>query len=298
MALGQTFVGNYRMFHLIRAGSVYEIWTVRPISETTPYAMKWLPPGPKYDRSTVGELKHEFQVGSSLDHPAIIKTYEFDITNNGAYLLLELYKKLNLKQRIIAHYQRLHPYAQTILINAAAGLAHMHEHGWVHRDVKPDNFLIGEKGEVKLIDFNLSRKRPGALAKMVGLKTKVQGTHSYMPPEQIRGQRVDKSADIYSFGCVVHELLSGKPPFTGNSPVELLQRHLRARPPSLTVADKNIVPEFAAFVQTMMAKDPKDRPTSMKDVQMEIRQQKMFYNPPQAPADEETADEPEEEETV
>jgi serine/threonine protein kinase len=82
-------------------------------------------------------------------------------------------------------------------------------------------------------------------------------------------------------GCVVHELLSGKPPFTANTPAELLQRHLRAKPPSLTVVDKNITPEFAAFVQRMMAKDPAERPATMKEVQMDFRAHKIFYNPPQ-----------------
>jgi serine/threonine-protein kinase len=288
MASGQTFVGNYRMYHLIRAGSVYEIWTVRPMSETTPYAMKWLPPGAKFTRRAVSDLRHEFAVGASLDHPSIIKTYEFQVTNNGAYLLLELFKNLNMKQRIITNYRKLHPNLTQILINSAAGLAELHEKGWVHRDIKPDNYLLSEDGHVKLIDFNLTRKRPGSLTKLLGMKSKVvQGTHSYMSPEQIRGQQVDAKADIYSFGCVVHELLSGKPPFTGNSPAELLQRHLRSKPPSLTVADKNIVPEFAAFVQRMMAKDPAERPDSMKEVQMEVRTQKIFYNPPQPPPEEE-----------
>jgi serine/threonine protein kinase len=118
---------------------------------------------------------------------------------------------------------------------------------------------------------------------------KVQGTHSYMAPEQIRGQQVDARADIYSFGCMVHEFFSGKPPFTANTPNELLQRHLRSKPPDLTVVDKNITPEFARYVQSMMAKEPKDRPAIMKDVMMEIKTQKIFYNTPQPPAVEDAA---------
>ena len=137
---------------------------------------------------------------------------------------------------------------------------------------------------MKLIDFNLARKPAGGLGKLFGGKTKVQGTHSYMSPEQIRGQSLDVRADVYSFGCMVHEFFSGKPPFTANSPNELLQRHLSTKPQPLTVFDKNITPEFAAYVQRMMAKDPKDRPDNMKDVMMEIKTQKIFYNPPQPPA--------------
>ena len=286
MATGQQFVGNYRMYHLIRAGSVYEIWAVRPMSETTPFAMKWLPPGPKHSHSAVAELRHEFLVGSSLDHSGIIKTYEFKTTSNGAYLLLELFKVLNMKQQILAGYRKLHPLAKEILVNAAAGLAHLHDKGWVHRDVKPDNFLLGDDGVVKLIDFNLSRKTGGALSRLLKRRSKIQGTYSYMSPEQIRGQAIDRRTDIYSFGCVMHELLSGKPPFTGNSPNELLQRHLRSKPPTLTVIDKNIVPEFATFVQRLMAKEPAERPATMRDVQMEIRAMKIFYTPPQEPQNE------------
>jgi eukaryotic-like serine/threonine-protein kinase len=281
----QQFVGKYRLFHLIRGGRFYEIWAVRPPTETTVYAMKWLPKGEHYVREHINGLKHEYQVGSTLDHPGIIKTYEFDNTSNGAYMLLELFKVQNMKQQIISGgYKKLLPRAKNILAGCAAGMAHMHEKGWIHRDIKPDNFLLRDDDVVKLIDFNLALKPAGGLSKLFGGKMGVAGTHSYMSPEQIRGQTQDFRADVYSFGCMIHEFFSGKPPFSANSPNELLQRHLSNRPQSLTVFDKNITPEFANYVLRMMAKDPKDRPASMKDVMMEIKTQKIFYNPPQPPS--------------
>lgn len=285
----QHFVGNYRMFHLIRAGAIYEIWAVRPVSETKPFAMKWLPPGPKYSRSAVNELRHEYQVGESLDHPNVIKTYEFDTTSNGAYLLLELFKVFNLKQQLVSGgYKKLHYRAKEILVGAANGLAHFHEHGWVHRDIKPDNFLVGDDNTVKLIDFNLARKPAGALSKLFfASKASVQGTRSYIAPEQIRGQQVDTRADIYSFGCMLHEFFSGAPPFTAGSPNELLQKQLKSKPPDLSVVDKNIMVEFARYVQAMMAKDPKDRPSKMKEVMIEIKTQRIFHNKPLPPSEEE-----------
>ncbi len=286
MSATQQIVGNYRMFHLIRAGAIYEIWAVRPVSENTPYAMKWLPPGSKYSRATVSELKHEYTVGSALDHPNVIKTYDFGNTSNGAYMLLELFKVPNLKQQIISGgYKKLHHRAKAILSSVAASLAHLHEKGWIHRDIKPDNFLLRDDDVIKLIDFNLARKPAGGLSKLFAGKSKVQGTHSYMAPEQIRGQSLDGRADIYAFGCMVHEFFTGKPPFTANSPNELLQRHLSSKPQPLTVFDKNITPEFASYVQRMMAKDPKDRPANMKDVMMELKTQKMYYNLPQPPSE-------------
>jgi eukaryotic-like serine/threonine-protein kinase len=282
----QQIVGNYRMFHLIRAGAIYEIWAVRPVSENTAYAMKWLPPGPKYGRSTVAELKHEFQVGSLLEHPSVIKTLDFGNTNNGAYMLLELFKVPNLKQQIISGgYKKLHHRAKTILAAAAAGVAHLHDKGWIHRDIKPDNFMVRDDNVVKLIDFNLAQKPAGGLSKLFGKTRVIKGTHSYMSPEQIRGQALDFRADVYSFGCMLHEFFSGKTPFSANSPTELLQRHLSNKPQPLTVFDKNITPEFSTYVLRMMAKDPAERPNTMKDVMMEIKTQRIFYNAPPPPAE-------------
>jgi eukaryotic-like serine/threonine-protein kinase len=282
----QQIVGNYRMFHLIRAGAIYEIWAVRPVSENTPYAMKWLPPGQKYDRSNVAELKHEYQVGIQLDHPACIKTLDFGNTNNGAFMLLELFKVPNLKQQIISGgYKKLAHRAKAILTACAAGVAHLHDKGYIHRDIKPDNFMLRDDDAVKLIDFNLAMKPASGLGKLFGGRTKVQGTHSYMSPEQIRGQALDVRADVYSFGCMLHEFFTGKTPFSANSPTELLQRHLSNKPQPLTVFDKNITPEFSSFVLKMMAKDPKDRPANMKDVMMEIKTQRIFYNQPQPPTE-------------
>jgi len=283
------FVGKYRLFHLIRGGVIYEIWAVRPPAENTVYAMKWLPKGRHHTREHISGLKHEYIVGSSLDHRACIRTYEYDNTSNGAYMLLELFKTPNLKQHIIGGYKNLHYRAKEIFSEAAAGLAHLHERGWIHRDIKPDNFLVADDNSVKLIDFNLTQKPAGALGKLFGMKSTIQGTKSYMSPEQVRGQALDTRADIYSFGCMLHEFLSGKPPFTANSPNELLQCHLTSKPPDLTVVDKNITPEFAKYVQSMMAKDMADRPSSMKDVMMEIKSQKIFYNKPQPPAPDEQA---------
>jgi eukaryotic-like serine/threonine-protein kinase len=291
MPAAQQFVGNYRMYHLIRAGALYEIWAVRPMSETTPYAMKWLPPGPKYSRFNVSELRHEYNVGVTLDHPNVIKTYDFGNTSNGAYMLLELFKVPNLKQQIISGgYKKLLHRAKPILVAAAAGMAHLHEKGWIHRDVKPDNFLVREDDVVKLIDFNLAQKPAGGLSRLFGGKSKVvKGTHSYMSPEQIRGEALDLRADIYSFGCMLHEFFTGKPPFTANTPNELLQRHLTSKPQPLTVFDKNIMPDFAALVSRMMAKERQVRPANMKDVMMEIKTQKMFYSPPAPPSEEDEA---------
>jgi eukaryotic-like serine/threonine-protein kinase len=284
MSAGREFVGPYRMFHLIRAGALFEIWAVRPVAETTAYAMKWLPPGSRYDRATAAQLKHEFEVGKTLDHPSIIKTYDFGgSSKDGAYVVMELFKTPNLKQQIQGQLEHLHWRLDTILLECAQALEHMHERGWVHRDIKPDNFLVDENNHIRLIDFNLTRKIKKGLGKLFGNKAPVQGTYSYMAPEQIRGQGADERADIYSFGCMVYELITGKLPFTGTSASELLNKHLRTKPTHVSVLNKNVHADFADLLHRMLAKDAKDRPDSLKEFMRDLKAGRVFQIKPRKP---------------
>jgi eukaryotic-like serine/threonine-protein kinase len=283
MSAGREFVGPYRMFHLIRAGALFEIWAVRPVAETTAYAMKWLPPGSRYDRSTANQLKHEYEVGKSLDHPSIIKTYDFGNGKDGAYLVMELFKTPNLKQQIQGDLSHLHWRLDRILMECAEALEYLHQKGWVHRDIKPDNFLVNEENHIRLIDFNLTRKVKTGLGKLLGGRMAVQGTYSYMSPEQIRGQALDQRADIYSFGCMVYELISGRLPFTATSPSELLNKHLRMKPTPITVLNKNVHADFADLLHRMLAKDPKDRPDSLKEFMRDLKAGRVFQVKPRKP---------------
>jgi len=273
------------MFHLIRAGATYEIWSVRPLAENSVYAMKWLPPGERYTRAAVAALRHEYIVGKTLDHPNIIRIHEFGTCKDGAYLTMEIYRFPNLKQRIHLGAAKLHYYLPQLIGQMIASLAHLHEKGWVHRDVKPDNFLVDDDYNVRLIDFNLAQRQQGKLARLLSVRGKVQGTQSYISPEQIRGQVADYRSDYYSLGCVIYEMVHGKPPFTGTSSNELLNKHLRSKPPSLTVINKDIDPQFAQFVQQMMAKAPEERPESLAQWSQDLKLHQIFRNPPRLPVE-------------
>ena len=285
MSAGREFVGPYRMFHLIRAGALFEIWAVRPVAEQTAYAMKWLPPGSRHNRASAAELKHEFAVGKTLDHPSIIKTYDYGTGKDGTYLVMELFKTPNLKQQIQFGIERLHWRLDTILDEAAQALDHLHQKGWVHRDIKPDNFLVNDDNHVRLIDFNLSRKIKKGIGKLLGGKSPVQGTYSYMAPEQIRGLAVDERADVYSFGCMVYELMSGKVPFTGTNMADLLNKHLKSKPTPLGMLQKNVQPEFAELVHRMLAKDPKDRPETLREFRQALKAGRCFHIKPKRPVE-------------
>ena len=150
-----------------------------------------------------------------------------------------------MKQRLRQGIEAIAAHVPKIAVQAAEGLAYFNCHGWVHRDIKPDNFLVADGGDVKLIDFALARRQGGLLSRLFSPRSQVQGTKTYMPPEQIRGKPLDERADIYSLGCTLYELVAGKPPFTGASVKVLLGRHLNDPPPRLEEDNRRVTPEFA-----------------------------------------------------
>jgi serine/threonine protein kinase len=198
---------------------------------------------------------------------------------------MEWFPAPNLKRRIRSKEEtdKILHLLPKIIEQAAEGLARMHSLGWVHRDVKPDNFLVNDKGEVKVIDFGLAQKAKRGLWKLLCPKSKRQGTPSYMSPEQIRCEPLDQRADVYSFGCILYEIFVGNPPFTGSKLDELFQKHLKAPPPALEATERNLTTEFAQLVRRCLAKERAARPDSMEDVLGELRSGKIFRIQPRRP---------------
>ena len=195
------------------------------------------------------------------------------------FLVLEYCGSQNVKQMIQEGLEEFLPRVPAVVRQCAQGLSYLHEQGWLHRDVKPDNFMV-QDGVTKLIDFSLSAKAKKGLSRLLGGRSKVQGTRSYMSPEQIRGEVLDVRADIYSFGCSVFEMLTGRPPFTAESADELLTKHLKASVPTLMVAANNVTEEFAELIIRAMAKKVQERPSSFNDFIRELDHIKVFTKPP------------------
>jgi serine/threonine protein kinase len=236
------------------------------------------------NRDQVNLLKREFSVGRGLDHPHVIHIYDFHQTRTAVYLVMELFPAQNVKQVFLqSGPEGIAYYVPRIAEQAATSLGYLHEQGWIHRDVKPDNFLMNREGTVKLIDFALAERRKGILGKLISSKTKIQGTRSYMSPEQIRGRGVDERSDIYGLGCMLQELISGKPPFTGGNTQELLTKHLRNAPPPLEAAGRDVTPEFAQLVRKMLAKKPANRPQNMNEVLRGLQSLQVFNRIPAPP---------------
>jgi len=231
------------------------------------------------DGEQVGYLRNEFKVGLDIKHPQVIDVFNFDIDHSGTpFLTMEWFPAPNLKRRIRTKDDRekLYPFMPTIVEHAAEGLGWMHTRGWVHRDVKPENFLVDDAGQVKLIDFGLAQRPSGWLTKLLPSRLKRQGTASYMSPEQIRCGALDQRADVYSFGCMLHEIVAGVPPYTGSTQEDLFGKHLKAAVPPLEAADKNVTADFANLVRRCLSKDAARRPASVQEVLEEFRKIRMY----------------------
>ena len=278
------FLGPYRLARLIRMGNSCQVWEAIESNTGERFALKVLRPDHRSNKEEINFLKNEYAVGKALVHPSIIKMYDLVLENESPFLVLELFSELNMKQALRRGPESLAYMLDKIILQSCESLWCMHEKGFVHCDIKPDNFLVSRDGDVKLIDFTISQKVRTGLAKLFGGKAKnISGTKSYMSPEQIRGSQLDQRSDVYSFGCVLFELATGKPPYTGTSPNDLLNKHLSAPIPSPLVSNDNVTPEYANVIKKAMAKKSEQRFDSMWELLKTMRVTKIFKRPPRIP---------------
>ncbi len=278
------FLGPYRLARLIRLGSSCQVFEAIEANTGQRFALKVLRPDHRQNREEIASLRHEFEVAKDLAHPNLIRIYDFVTDVETPFLVLELFSELNMKQALRRGPDSLAFMLDKVLEQCVESLYYLHSKGFVHCDVKPDNFLVSRHGEVKLIDFTISQKVAKGLSKLFAFKKKtIQGTRSYMSPEQINGLSLDGRSDVYSMGCVMYELVTGRPPFTGVSPNDLLNKHISAQIPSPLVVNDNVTSEYANLVRNMMAKKPEGRPESMWDVLKMVRGIKIFKKPPRIP---------------
>ena len=276
------YLGPYRLLNVVHTGHASQIWQAFDDANGRMVGVKTLLQlSADTEREQLKFLRQEYAVGHTIAHPRIIQMYAFDWDRGQPYLAMEWFSAPNMKQRMQAGMDKIRPMIPGIIERAAEALAYFNSKGWVHRDIKPDNFLVADDGDVKLIDFALAKRARRGLAKLFATRAKIQqGTKSYMSPEQIRGLPLDERADLYSFGCTVFELVGGKPPFTGTSTADLLNKHLRSSPPSLEAQNPNVTPEFAQLIRRSMAKDPAARPKTVDDFLTEFRMIRVFKRTP------------------
>jgi serine/threonine protein kinase len=269
-------LGPLKLVQQLGVGRHCEIWEALDTASKARLAVKVIVPGKAKDADQRKLLEHELKVAKSVSHPTVIRIDRLSDEGGLPHLVMELFPHPNLKKQIAAGVETLAPRLQRIVTETALALDHLHGRGWVHRDVKPDNILAAPDGQVKLIDLAIAQAKPGLFGKLLGGSGPVQGSPSYMSPEQIRGQLLDARADIYSLGCVLFELLAGKPPFSSPNTNDLLNKHVSATPPAIESLNPNATTSVSKLIRQMLAKKPGDRPASMQDVLTQLKSIRFF----------------------
>jgi serine/threonine-protein kinase len=255
-----------------------QVWEAKKDGDPERVVVKVINDRFRHDKEQLTHLKHEYEVGKELHNPHVINIRELNTVGDIAYLVMDFFDALNLKQLLWQGEKWVIVELPTIIKHMGEGLAYLHRKGWVHRDIKPDNYLCNRQAETKLIDFSIAVKikRSKGLGAMLGMREKVQGTRSYMSPEQIRGENLDERSDVYSFGCMLFQLVGGKMPYTGVNADDLLKKHLTAPIPTLLSYNSDVHPDFANLVARMMSKTKDKRPENMTMFVREFEQTRMY----------------------
>ena len=281
MSLGLGYIGPFRLLEIVNRGQSCCLWRAYDDEKREFVGIKTLLESTAKQRSQVRLLEHEYKVASKFSHPNLIRIFHYDWYNKVPYIGMEWFSAVNLKMWINRGYESYCEYLPQIFLQMATALAYLHEQGWVHHDVKPDNFLFApETVTIKMIDFALAQKTASGFTKWFTLKGKIQGTASYMSPEQIQRLPTNSRADIYSLGCTFYELLTTRLIFTGDTLNDLLNKHLSLPPPPVLQRNKNVTPEFAELLKMMLNKKPQDRPKTTNDLLRLLQTTRPFRRPP------------------
>ena len=275
-------IDDHILISQIGTGKTCQVYEVMHEQSSAMLAMKLMNPEAMADSEEKSLLKHEGKVAQQLEHPNLIRCSGIVMRKTECYLLLDLFKTPNLKVMLRNDPAAVQSRMKKLIEGVCAGLQHMHDKGWVHMDLKPDNILMNRSAEVRIIDFSLAVRKATALSKVFASKKGViRGTRTYIAPETIRKKPSTPATDIYSLGIIFYECLTGKPPFSGESPQDLLKRHIADAPVEPSLINSNVTPEMDALILKMLAKKPKDRFQECSEIVSEVARIKIFKEEPE-----------------
>ena len=280
VAPGQKF-GPYEIQAHVGEGGMGEVYRARDTRLNRSVAIKILPESMATDAGRMHRFEQEARTVAALNHPNILSVYDVGVQEGTPFLVMELLEGETLRERLNRGPLGVRKSVE-IGLQIAHGLAAAHERGIVHRDLKPENIFLTRDGHTKLLDFGLAKATAvAATAKASGhmsdftmqtvqtLQTEpgvVMGTAPYMAPEQVRGETVDHRADIFSFGAVLYEMLTGKRAFNGDTAVEVMTSILKSEPPEIDLEQTKVPPSLDRIVRHCLEKAPADRFQSARDL--------------------------------
>ena len=269
-----TNLDGYEILGPLGAGGMGEVYRARDSVLKRDVAIKVLPVYFSQDPDRLRRFEQEAQAAAALNHPNILAVHRFGAFEGAPYLVAELLDGATLGHQVARGPLPVRK-AIDYGIQIASGLAAAHEKGIVHRDLKPENIFVTKDGRVKILDFGLAKltqaKNASADSSAITLQEKtepgqVMGTVGYMSPEQVRGLPADHRSDLFSFGTIVYEMLSGNRAFKGETSVEIMSAILKQDPPELSQNNHAVPPSLDRVVRHCLEKNPEERFQSASDV--------------------------------
>ena len=266
-------IGAYEILAPLGAGGMGEVYRALDPKLRRHVAIKVLPPAFAADPERLARFEREAQAVAALSHPNILAIHDFGVDQGLTYAVMELLDGHSLRD-VIAAGPIPRWKVMTCATQIAKALAAAHARGIVHRDLKPENIFVSAAGHVKILDFGLAANRGGIDAASTHAETidgathagAVMGTPGYMSPEQVRGEAVDHRSDIFSFGCVLYEMLSRRRAFQGESAIDTMHAILRSEPRDLSTLAADVPPPVVRIAERCLEKDPAARFQSASDL--------------------------------
>jgi serine/threonine protein kinase/beta-lactam-binding protein with PASTA domain len=266
--------GRYELDGVVGRGGMAEVYRARDIRLDRIVAIKTLRADLARDPIFQARFRREAQSAASLNHPSIVAVYDTgeDMATGVPvpYIVMEYVDGRTVRDLLQEGHRLLPERSLEIIDGVLRALDYSHQAGIVHRDIKPGNVMVTRNGDIKVMDFGIARAMSDAQATMTQT-AQVIGTAQYLSPEQARGERVDARSDLYSAGCLLYELLTGRPPFTGDSPVAIAYQHVRENPVPPSRVDPDVPSWADAIVLKAMAKSPDDRYQTAADMRADLQ---------------------------
>ena len=268
-----TRLGPYEVVGVIGAGGMGEVYRARDTRLGRDVAVKVLPPAFAADPERRARFEREAQTVAALSHPHIVSLFDTGVHDGQIFVVMELLEGETLRARLTTSALPIRKSIE-IAVQVARGLAAAHDKGLVHRDLKPDNIFLLADGHVKILDFGLARAAGGENAGSGATETVaaltdpglVMGTIGYMAPEQVRGRGIDSRADLFAFGAVLYEMLTGARAFQRETPADTMTAILKEDPPELTALRSDLPPALDRIIRHCLEKNPAERFQSARDV--------------------------------